>query len=136
MAGALFLPTLPPPRLCWALTEVLCAARISRVHSMILVCLFYDNTEHLPPCTPILPSLLGCGDPAGGAGASVSVSIPTILEVRSVTSELCARPPPPKMEEVGGKNNTWMDGSPSGALRGSRASVGRPNTGPLLGFTG
>lgn len=62
MAGALF----PPPRqLCWALTEVLCAARISRVHSVILVCLFYDNTEHLPPCTPVLPSPLGCGDPAG-----------------------------------------------------------------------
>ena len=49
----------------------------------------------------------------------MSVSIPTIPEVRSVTSELCARAPPPNGEEVGGKNNMGMDGSLSGALRGS-----------------
>ena len=77
---------------------------------MILVCLFYDNVEHLPPCVPVLPSPSGRGDPAGGAGASVSVSIPTIPEVRSVTSELCARAPPPNGEEVGSKNNAGMDG--------------------------
>lgn len=39
-------------------------------------------------------------------------------------------------EEVGGKNNTRMDGFPVWVTAESRAFVGHPNTIVLLGFKG